>query len=71
VLNKCLKPVSILWATLGASGSRVFRSITIPLMTPALVSSFITLFMLNMADFGNPIIKEVKAFLLDTIGVSA
>ena len=43
-------------ATLGASGSRVFRSITIPLMTPALASSFITLFMLNMADFGNPII---------------
>ncbi|MEM3552455.1 MAG: iron ABC transporter permease [Candidatus Bathyarchaeia archaeon] len=43
-------------ATLGANGSYVFRTITIPLMMPALVSAFLTLFMLNMADFGNPII---------------
>jgi len=43
-------------ATLGANGSYTFRTVTLPLMGPALVSSFLTLFMLNMADFGNPII---------------
>jgi iron(III) transport system permease protein len=41
---------------LGASKSKVFRSITLPLAVPGIASSILLVFTQSLADFGNPMI---------------
>lgn len=41
---------------LGASRWRTFRQVTLPLLYPALLSSFLLLFIESLADFGTPLI---------------
>ena len=42
--------------SLGASGGKSLRSITLPLALPGIASSMLLLFIESMADFGNPLI---------------
>lgn len=67
----------------GASASAVFCHVTLPLSTPAILSSMLLLFLESLADFGNPLILggdfrvlSVAAFLkitgeFDTAGGAA
>ncbi len=41
---------------LGASESRVFFSVTLPLLTPGLTAAFVLSFTLSLADFGTPLL---------------
>lgn len=41
---------------LGASRLKVFRTVTLPLATPGLVSAWLLVFIQSIADFGNPMV---------------
>ena len=41
---------------MGASKSKVFWTVTLPLSTPGILASFLLIFTQSMADFGNPMI---------------
>jgi len=43
-------------ASLGASSWRTFRRVTLPLASPAILSSFLLVFVKSIEDFGNPMI---------------
>lgn len=43
-------------STMGASRLRIFRTVTWPLLRPALAASFLLAFVESLADFGNPLI---------------
>lgn len=40
--------------SLGASRGKVFRTVTLPLCVPAILSSFLIVFIKSISDFGNP-----------------
>ena len=42
-------------ASLGASRFHVFRTVTLPLLTPGIAGSFLLLFVESLADLGNPL----------------
>ena len=55
---------------LGASGARVFATVTLPLAIPGIASAWLLVFIESMADFGNPMVLSgdfrvlsVQAFL--------
>ena len=51
---------------LGASKGKVFRSITLPLATPAIASAILLVFSQSLADFGNPMILAGNYTILAT-----
>lgn len=51
---------------LGASKWKVFRSVTFPLATPGIASSFLLVFTQSLADFGNPMILSGNYSVLAT-----
>ena len=51
---------------LGASKWKVFKSITLPLATPGIASSFLLVFTQSLADFGNPMILSGNYSILAT-----
>jgi iron(III) transport system permease protein len=52
--------------TLRASRARVFRTITWPLLRPALANSFLLAFVESLADFGNPVVLAGNYEVLST-----
>ena len=52
--------------TLRASRGRVFRTVTWPLLRPALAASFLLCFVDSLADFGNPIVLAGNYEVLST-----
>ncbi len=52
--------------TLRASRWRVFRSVTLPLLRPALANAFLLGFVESLADFGNPIVLAGNYEVLST-----
>jgi iron(III) transport system permease protein len=52
--------------TLRASRARVFRTVTWPLLRPALANSFLLAFVESLADFGNPIVLAGNYEVLST-----
>ena len=52
--------------TLRASRARVFRSVTWPLLRPALANSFLLGFVESLADFGNPVVLAGNYEVLST-----
>ncbi len=52
--------------TLRASPSQVFRTVTLPLLTPGLANAFLVGFIESMADFGNPIVVGGQFSVLST-----
>ncbi len=52
--------------TLRASRGRVFRSVTWPLLRPALANAFLLSFVESLADFGNPIVLAGNFEVLST-----
>ena len=52
--------------TLRASRWRVFRTITLPLLKPALANAFLLGFVESLADFGNPIVLAGNYEVLST-----
>ncbi len=48
--------------SLGGSRWHAFRTVTIPLMTPALANAFLLLFGLSLADFATPLILAGSNF---------
>ena len=42
--------------SLGASKFHIFRTVTLPLLTPGLAASFLLLFVESLADLGNPLL---------------
>jgi iron(III) transport system permease protein len=52
--------------TLRASRSRVFRTVTWPLLRPALANAFLLGFVESLADFGNPIVLAGNFDVLST-----
>src|SRR4029079_4535123 len=52
--------------TLRASRARVFRSVTWPLLRPALANAFLLGFVESLADFGNPIVLSGNFEVLST-----
>jgi len=51
---------------LGASKGKVFRSVTLPLATPAIASAILLIFSQSLADFGNPMILAGNYTILAT-----
>jgi len=52
--------------TLRASRTRVFRTVTWPLLRPALANSFLLAFVESLADFGNPVVLAGNYEVLST-----
>jgi iron(III) transport system permease protein len=52
--------------TLRASRARVFRTVTWPLLRPALAAAFLLAFVESLADFGNPIVLAGNYEVLST-----
>jgi iron(III) transport system permease protein len=52
--------------TLRASRARVFRTVTWPLLRPALAAAFLLAFVESLADFGNPIVLAGNFEVLST-----
>jgi iron(III) transport system permease protein len=52
--------------TLRASRARVFRTVTWPLLRPALANSFLLAFVESLADFGNPVVLAGNYEVLST-----
>ena len=52
--------------TLRASRARVFRTVTWPLLRPALANAFLLAFVESLADFGNPIVLAGNFDVLST-----
>jgi iron(III) transport system permease protein len=52
--------------TLNASRGRVFRTVTLPLLRPALANSFLLAFVESLADFANPIVLSGNFEVLST-----
>jgi iron(III) transport system permease protein len=52
--------------TLRASPGQVFRTVTLPLLTPGLANAFLVGFIESMADFGNPIVVGGQFSVLST-----
>ena len=52
--------------TLRASRARVFRTVTWPLLRPALANSFLLGFVESLADFGNPVVLAGNYDVLST-----
>jgi len=52
--------------SLGASRWRVFRTVTLPLLKPALANAFLLGFVESLADFGNPIVLAGNYEVLST-----
>lgn len=50
-------------ANLGSSRSRVFRTITMPMLTPALVSGALIVFMVSMASYTAPLLFNVDTMM--------
>ena len=48
--------------TLRASPSRTFRTVTLPLLRPALANAFLVGFVESLADFGNPLVLGGSGF---------
>lgn len=48
--------------SLGASRSRVFRTVTLPLCVPGLANAFLLLFAASLADFATPLILAGNSF---------
>jgi iron(III) transport system permease protein len=42
--------------SLGASKFHIFRTVTLPLLTPGIAASFLLLFVESLADLGNPLL---------------
>jgi iron(III) transport system permease protein len=54
-------------SNLGASNSRVFRDVTLPLLRPGLVASLLLVGISVLADFGNPVIIAGDFSMLPTL----
>jgi iron(III) transport system permease protein len=52
--------------SLGASKWHIFRSITLPLLTPGIAASFLLMFVESLADLGNPIFIGGNITVLST-----
>lgn len=52
--------------TFGASKFYVFRTLTVPLLTPGIASSFVLLFVESLADLGNPLLIGGNTTVLST-----
>lgn len=52
--------------SLGASKWHIFRTITLPLLTPAIAGSFLLMFVESLADLGNPILIGGNVTVLST-----
>jgi iron(III) transport system permease protein len=52
--------------TLRASRSRIFTTVSLPLMLPGLVNAFLVVFVESLADFGNPIVLGGSFGVLST-----
>ncbi|MBI4789120.1 MAG: iron ABC transporter permease [Chloroflexi bacterium] len=52
--------------SLGASKWRIFRTITLPLLTPGIAGSFLLMFVESLADLGNPIFIGGNVTVLST-----
>jgi len=52
--------------TLRASHARVFRTVTLPLLRPALANAFLLCFVESLADFANPIVLSGNFEVLST-----
>lgn len=52
--------------TLRASRSRIFNTVSLPLMLPGLVNAFLVVFVESLADFGNPIVLGGSFGVLST-----
>jgi iron(III) transport system permease protein len=52
--------------TLRASRARVFRTVTLPLLRPALANAFLLGFVESLADFGNPVVLAGNFDVLST-----
>lgn len=57
-------------ANLGSSPARVFRTVTLPLLTPALVSGSLIVFMMSMASYTAPLLFNVDNVLTMQIVLS-
>jgi len=51
---------------LGASKWRIFRTVTVPMLIPGLLSSFLLLFVESIADLGNPLVMGGNYEVLST-----
>ncbi len=52
--------------SLGASKFHIFRTVTLPLLTPGLAASFLLLFVESLADLGNPLLLGGNVSVLST-----
>ena len=52
--------------SLGASKFHIFRTVTLPLLTPGIAASFLLLFVESLADLGNPLLLGGNASVLST-----
>lgn len=57
-------------ANLGSSPARIFRTVTLPLLTPALVSGSLIVFMMSMASYTAPLLFNVDNVLTMQIVLS-
>ncbi|MGN9165807.1 ABC transporter permease [Tissierellaceae bacterium HCP3S3_D8] len=56
VLRSISPNVELSAQNLGASGFRLFRTVTLQLATPGIASAFLLVFISSLADFGNPML---------------
>lgn len=52
--------------SLGASKWRIFRTVTLPLLTPGIAAAFLLMFVESLADLGNPILIGGNITVLST-----
>ena len=50
--------------SLGASKFHIFRTVTLPLLTPGIAASFLLLFVESLADLGNPLLLAANDTVL-------
>ncbi|WP_067143223.1 ABC transporter permease [Oceanivirga salmonicida] len=72
VLKSISPNVELSAQNLGASGFRLFRTVTLPLATPGIASAFLLVFINAIADFGNPLLiggnyKTLATLAYDTV----
>lgn len=72
VLRSISPNVELSAQNLGASGFRLFRTVTLPLATPGIASAFLLVFINSIADFGNPLLiggnyKTLATLAYDTV----